>query len=208
MTIAAIETRYAGCRFRSRLEARWAVFFDHLGIRWEYEPKGFVTDAGPYLPDFRLPDLKLIVEIKGPEPTQRDLDRCRDVAMACRKHGGDLIILVGGVPDAHSLKCLRLDRPWSARVDGDHTADLVWDRQSAREINKHRVLSGLIESALHAARSARFEHGEAPARPRRCGGRDRYATERKARESDDLNPFGDKVIHCRECGAWHIIPDD
>lgn len=29
-TIRAIETRYAGCRFRSRLEARWAVFFDHL----------------------------------------------------------------------------------------------------------------------------------------------------------------------------------
>jgi hypothetical protein len=24
-TIAALETRYAGCRFRSRLEARWAV---------------------------------------------------------------------------------------------------------------------------------------------------------------------------------------
>jgi hypothetical protein len=36
-----IETRYAGCRFRSRLEARWAVFFDRLGIAWEYEPEGF-----------------------------------------------------------------------------------------------------------------------------------------------------------------------
>lgn len=37
---AALTTRYAGCRFRSRLEARWAVFFDHLGIEWEYEPQG------------------------------------------------------------------------------------------------------------------------------------------------------------------------
>ncbi len=35
--IKPIETRYAGCRFRSRLEARWTVFFDHLGIEWEYE---------------------------------------------------------------------------------------------------------------------------------------------------------------------------
>lgn len=52
MTIKAIETRYAGCRFRSRLEARWAVFFDTLGIQWEYEPEGFETAAGPYLPDF------------------------------------------------------------------------------------------------------------------------------------------------------------
>lgn len=27
-TIKPIETRYKGCRFRSRPEARWAVFFD------------------------------------------------------------------------------------------------------------------------------------------------------------------------------------
>lgn len=54
MTIKAIETRYAGCRFRSRLEARFAVFFDRLQIPWEYEPEGFETAAGPYLPDFRI----------------------------------------------------------------------------------------------------------------------------------------------------------
>jgi hypothetical protein len=54
VTIKAIETRYAGCRFRSRLEARWARFFDHLRIPWEYEPEGFETTAGPYLPDFRI----------------------------------------------------------------------------------------------------------------------------------------------------------
>ena len=52
--IRAIETRYKGYRFRSRLEARWAVFFDALDLKWEYEPEGFVTDAGPYLPDFRV----------------------------------------------------------------------------------------------------------------------------------------------------------
>jgi hypothetical protein len=32
VNMKAIETRYAGCLFRSRLEARWAVLFDHLGI--------------------------------------------------------------------------------------------------------------------------------------------------------------------------------
>lgn len=52
--IKAIETEYAGCRFRSRLEARWAVFFDALGVEWEHEPEGFETDAGRYLPDFRI----------------------------------------------------------------------------------------------------------------------------------------------------------
>lgn len=65
MTIQAIETRYAGCRFRSRLEARWAVFFDHLGITWEYEPQGYLVGGKPYLPDFRIPELDLWVEVKG-----------------------------------------------------------------------------------------------------------------------------------------------
>jgi hypothetical protein len=54
VTIKAIETRAYGCRFRSRLEARWAVFFDNLGLRWEYEPEGFDIDGQAYLPDFRV----------------------------------------------------------------------------------------------------------------------------------------------------------
>jgi len=36
-----IETTYRGCRFKSRKEARWAVFFQNLGIKWTYEPEGF-----------------------------------------------------------------------------------------------------------------------------------------------------------------------
>jgi hypothetical protein len=46
--------RYAGCLSRSRHEARWAVFFDRLGIKWEHEPQGYVIDGRPYLPDFKL----------------------------------------------------------------------------------------------------------------------------------------------------------
>ena len=58
MEIKAIETIYNGRRYRSRLEARWAVFFDSLGIRFEYEPEGFVLSNGmAYLPDFFLPDI-------------------------------------------------------------------------------------------------------------------------------------------------------
>jgi hypothetical protein len=39
--IKPIETLYRGYRFRSRLEARWAVFFDAAGIRWRYEEQGY-----------------------------------------------------------------------------------------------------------------------------------------------------------------------
>lgn len=64
-TIKAIETFYGGYRFRSRLEARWAVFFDTLKISYEYEPEGFNLGNGIcYLPDFYLPDYNLYIEIK------------------------------------------------------------------------------------------------------------------------------------------------
>ena len=55
MTLKAIQTTYRGCRFRSRLEARWAVFFSELGLAWEYEPEGYELPSGKYyLPDFRV----------------------------------------------------------------------------------------------------------------------------------------------------------
>lgn len=62
--IKAIETEYNGYRFRSRLEARWAVFFDAAGIEYQYEPEGFELSCGWYLPDFYLPDFEIYVEIK------------------------------------------------------------------------------------------------------------------------------------------------
>lgn len=60
-----IETKYKGYKFRSRLEARWAVFFDSLNVKWEYESKYFdLDDLGYYLPDFYLSDYEMFVEIK------------------------------------------------------------------------------------------------------------------------------------------------
>lgn len=64
-TIKPIETHYKGYRFRSRLEARWAIFFDTLGIEYQYEPEGFeLGDGLRYLPDFWLPELRYWIEIK------------------------------------------------------------------------------------------------------------------------------------------------
>lgn len=64
MEIKAIETIYNGYKFRSRLEARWAVFFDNAGIKYEYEPEGFTDGDLCYLPDFYLPEHNVYVEVK------------------------------------------------------------------------------------------------------------------------------------------------
>lgn len=50
MAIHAIETMYKGIRYRSRLEATWAAFFDLVGWRYEYEP----VDFNGWIPDFVL----------------------------------------------------------------------------------------------------------------------------------------------------------
>lgn len=73
----AIETVYNGYRFRSRLEARWAVFFDTLGIEYQYEKEGYDLDRLWYLPDFWLPKQKAWIEIKGQEPTREEEEKCR-----------------------------------------------------------------------------------------------------------------------------------
>jgi hypothetical protein len=50
--IKAIKTKYRNVEFRSRLEARWAVWFDEMEIPWSYEPEGFTVNGEAYLPDF------------------------------------------------------------------------------------------------------------------------------------------------------------
>lgn len=75
----AIETYYNGYRFRSRLEARWAVFFDAAEIKYEYEPEGFELDSGAlYLPDFYLPDYKCFVEVKPLDAFNIEYDCTKD----------------------------------------------------------------------------------------------------------------------------------
>ena len=68
--IKAIETTYAGHRFRSRLEARWAVFFDALGWSWKYEQEGYEIgyfERHAWLPDFEISvgGQDFYVEVKG-----------------------------------------------------------------------------------------------------------------------------------------------
>lgn len=76
-----IETRYNGYHFRSRLEARWAVFFDTLGIKYHYEPEGYDLEGAWYLPDFWLPDYNSFMEIKPTTPTSEEMLKASQLAL-------------------------------------------------------------------------------------------------------------------------------
>jgi len=98
MDIKPIETEYNGYRFRSRLEARWAVFFDKADIEYQYEPEGFQLDDGTkYLPDFYLPQMKLYVEIKPEKSLEAEL-RYSQRAICFVKSTGNVMVLCCGDP--------------------------------------------------------------------------------------------------------------
>jgi len=78
--VKTIATTYNGVRYRSRLEARWAIFFDQLGVTHAYEYEGFDLHTGYYLPDFWLPDMKAWLEIKPYLPPQSEIDKYRALA--------------------------------------------------------------------------------------------------------------------------------
>jgi hypothetical protein len=177
MSIKAIETRYKGYRFRSRLEARWAVFFDALGIEWLYEDQGYVLPDGTcYLPDFFLPKLYggMFVEVK---PRGHDSPEARALARSQPYP----VLLLDGVPESRVYY-------WVDSIEvgvghGENFVSLGWDDWDVCFCDEytlgseHRMftspgsdLSGFspgfdekIRAAAAAARSARFEHGECPA---------------------------------------------
>jgi hypothetical protein len=109
--VPAIETRYKGYRFRSRLEARWAVFFDVLHVEWEYEPQGFHLPSGAYLPDFWLPTQEVWVEVKGKEPSDHELLKAQQLADASQR---PVAIFVGQIPESDTLreKLCGFDESW------------------------------------------------------------------------------------------------
>jgi hypothetical protein len=187
--IKAIETLYAGCRFRSRLESRWAVFFDTLGIAWQYEPEGFVVDGKPYLPDFYLPNLKRWIEVKGSIETL-DVTLLKRFAF----EANTTVMLLGPIPSPVvtvpnwlSLmgwpelleypepeggpltwdRCVMVDREFfndrgrtSFEAGGAPGKGEPLTEWITPKVTGWTRVQRLTDRAYTAARSARFEHGE------------------------------------------------
>lgn len=180
--IAPIETVYAGCRFRSRLEARWAVVFDHLGIRWKYEDDGYQVDDVRYLPDFLLPDIEdgIFVEVKGVWSTE---DFVKVLAATAIKP----VLIVGDIPRPKSrgphfdfleanplVTCYRVSlitfhsgylplMPYGwHQLLRDEKSTHAWMNEcvSGDQLTGWVVSETAVADAFAAGRSARFEHGE------------------------------------------------
>lgn len=187
----AIETEYDGYRFRSRLEARWAIVWNELGIDYLYEPEGlkvpirYRTQWYPraavlrYLPDFQLPDLGLWAEVKGRMGAQDDF-KTTNGAAALSAEGTDVLVLgdVFRQPRGSSR------RPWRLHFENGELTATPWPPTEAAtkeliaseshpeaigaapdllrgHVCEEPLPAGYL-AAFRAAQRARFEHGDQP----------------------------------------------
>jgi hypothetical protein len=158
----AIETVYDGYRFRSRLEARWAVFFCHLGVRYQYEPEGFEwPKIGRYLPDFYLPSISsrgsdpvgVWLEVKPPDyvATEYDDKRYDQLVMESRH---TLMLAHGLPPVGHDA-----DNCTEYRYHGEHDGeDVVGQDEPMLLIRCHRCRAMRFEFSSRSY----FECGHCP----------------------------------------------
>jgi len=180
--IKPLETLWNGNRYRSRLEARWAVFLESLKIDFEYEREGYQTKSGRgYLPDFWLPNVGVRgvappgtwLEIKPNEPSGEEMSDLGDV---CEFTGASGIIAMGRPP---------LEMMWGTEwlIQVAVRGEYWWDNSmlivecvkcgrfkfefSEGNYMKCPYCGGITDEstvdialAAEAASLARFEHGE------------------------------------------------
>jgi len=112
-------TKYNNTQFKSKLEAQWAQWLDEKNIEWKYEEHKVDLYGKWYLPDFWLPEIRTILEVKG---YQQGIMKVFQLSQIHYYDEGDwnnqhdtILVLMGGSPvpsiyDTHNtdyrlLKC-------------------------------------------------------------------------------------------------------
>lgn len=153
-SITAIETEYRGYRFRSRLEARWAVFFDALGLQWEYEPEGFNLPNGTrYLPDFRVTSPQGQVTWYEIKPrNSKSVSKMSQLEEAWYTHG------LESEPDQYLSFITLAGDPWDVLLDKGW---LICPR--CGQVNDHSFFEGWSEEhSAFGCNSCDFNHTTGP----------------------------------------------
>jgi hypothetical protein len=181
MNARPIPTRYKGCLFRSRNEARRAVFFETLRLRWTHEFEGFrIPNCRGYLPDFYIDQWRSWAEIKSGDPRPEAWAKCR---LLCDTTNQFVVLLSGEpyperyqaylfIPKDHwegepedfygpgefaQSRCghgLWFVEPNAAAICLDYT-----DTTRAEDSSDWPLFTEELKNAYDSARSARFEFG-------------------------------------------------
>jgi hypothetical protein len=167
---------FNGTLFRSRLEARWAIYFHTANIRWLYEPESYCLDNGIwYVPDFYLPELDCFVEVKPQNEIEGDFEQFQKAfdlfASLQRCNSKSKVLLLDGYPrdegfmllgndDTHAdFQCWCLfddERFFSGKRQLGKLRFYVWYFEDART-----ECSGNLIVSIEKAMACRFENGVA-----------------------------------------------
>lgn len=116
-SIKAYPTLYNGRQYRSRLEARWAAFFDVLKWRAEYEP----FDLGSWSPDFLLhgrnEETACLVEVKPLLNFNDDVARKMECAVRSPDSFKSQMLLLSSSPRRHANGGVQIGW-WSTNFKG------------------------------------------------------------------------------------------
>lgn len=148
----AIETVYKNYKFRSRLEARWAVFFDALGIEWDYESEGYeFSDGTRYLPDFLIKEKdnesNWFVEVKGNLDDEVGIKKARKL---------------DDTPPENVLGCIIVSGLRYAEINSDIYNEPPEYNGPALFSQRLGVSISDFNKAITKGKQARFEYGETP----------------------------------------------
>ena len=158
---------------RSRVEAKWAIYFDAMGFSWEYELEGYELDGIRYLPDFWLPQISMWAEVKAGPFTETEREKCRLLATLS---GHDCLMLDG--PPAMKPYWAMLSQK-SEESERPEQTDFALSNYKGYPKYEHRFyctlcmnddelkdrrssfwfMFGDMEVGVNAARRARFEFG-------------------------------------------------
>jgi hypothetical protein len=199
-TIASIATEYAGRLYRSRLEARWAAFFDLCGWHADYEP----YDLGLWSPDFLIRGQQNEILVEVTPVTKIDVPTIWKMHTAAKESGfkGDLLLLGAGVTN-RCVGWLCSDESPDVSVRSSERAGfspeirtMPWFVQ-AESFSRERPDIGIMCYYKHTRGGVPSEIGVMHGVK---GHHDRWYLEQKYSLKDRWNAAGDKVQWHR--GGW------
>ena len=154
--IKAIDTEYNGFLFRSRIEAKWAIYFDALGVKYQYEPEGYLLPSGEkYLPDFFFPKYDAFGEVK-PEGFRSD-KRHIEFVNSIEK---SLLLFCGNPGAEPNLQIWKEAGDDVRKIDGLAFAEEIIGKFGIMYYGDVSQMDlPALDYATRKANRARFEHG-------------------------------------------------
>ena len=142
------ETEYEGVTYRSRTEARWAVFFTVLGVTFTYERAHIKLSSGEmYLPDFYINDFDAYFEVK-PSDENIVTDECKKARCLAHDRPGQRVWLSVGGPAPKKPNILPLEQ-WPQDVNIEEILSSMDNRYWFHEDRRDKRVYWLHSEIVH-----------------------------------------------------------